>query len=98
MHSEGALDLIMLISERRMLLRNVRLSAILCVIVVAGCSSSGKKAIPSDIPVHYNLPFVRNSPRNTGVIIFVHGVIGDAERTWSSGNQYWPDMLQNDPV
>lgn len=31
-----------------------------------------------------------------GVIVFVHGVLGDAQKTWSNGNTYWPELLTRD--
>jgi len=43
-------------------------------------------------------PWVRNLPNNHGVIIFVHGVLGDERSTWSSGDQYWPSTLTHDPT
>lgn len=42
-------------------------------------------------------PWIRSTSSNNGVIVFVHGVIGDAVSTWTSGQQYWPKMLTNDP-
>jgi pimeloyl-ACP methyl ester carboxylesterase len=42
--------------------------------------------------------WVRNVPSNREVIIFVHGVLGDERSTWTSGDQYWPSMLTNDPT
>jgi pimeloyl-ACP methyl ester carboxylesterase len=44
------------------------------------------------------IPFVRNEPQNKGVIVFVHGAIGDAKSTWSDGTHYWPAMLRDDPA
>src|SRR5260370_23401574 len=42
--------------------------------------------------------WVRNLPSNRAAIIFVHGVMGDERSTWTSGNQYWPSMLDRDPT
>lgn len=42
--------------------------------------------------------YVRQQEKSTGVVVFVHGVLGDANTTWSSGNSYWPKMLASDPV
>lgn len=41
-------------------------------------------------------PWVRYVPKNREVIVFVHGVLGDARTTWASGDQYWPSMLTHD--
>ena len=43
-------------------------------------------------------PWIRNSgsAHAKGVIVFVHGVLGDARTTWSSGNSYWPELLTQD--
>ncbi len=41
--------------------------------------------------------WIRQVPKNRGVIIFVHGLTGDATSTWtSSSRKYWPDMLTQD--
>jgi pimeloyl-ACP methyl ester carboxylesterase len=37
-------------------------------------------------------------PQNKSVILFVHGVVGDAKSTWSDGTHYWPAMLREDPA
>ena len=43
------------------------------------------------------LPWIRQVPGNRGVIIFVHGLTGDATSTWtSSTHKYWPEMLRHD--
>ena len=44
-------------------------------------------------------PWIRHDPKNNhGVIVFVHGVMGDAQSTWTSvsGKAYWPKMLTLD--
>jgi pimeloyl-ACP methyl ester carboxylesterase len=41
-------------------------------------------------------PWIRKSSQNHGVIVFVHGLMGDSRNTWSSGNAYWPEMLTHD--
>jgi len=41
-------------------------------------------------------PWVRHDPGNRGVIVFVHGAMGDGRYTWTSGNAYWPEMLKDD--
>ena len=40
--------------------------------------------------------WVRKSPQNHGVIVFVHGIMGDGRSTWTSGNAYWPEMITHD--
>src|SRR5438045_4810973 len=42
--------------------------------------------------------WVRHDPMNHGVIVFVHGVMGDERSTWSFGASYWPEMLTHDSV
>jgi pimeloyl-ACP methyl ester carboxylesterase len=46
------------------------------------------------------LPWVRHHgpARSKGVIIFVHGVLGDARSTWSNRTIYWPELLTGDPT
>jgi pimeloyl-ACP methyl ester carboxylesterase len=41
--------------------------------------------------------WVRRESGNRGVIVFVHGITGDSQSTWTSGNAYWPEMLEHDP-
>ena len=44
------------------------------------------------------LPWVRHEgyAKADGVIIFVHGVLGDARTTWTNGRTFWPDLLTRD--
>src|SRR4051812_12794975 len=42
--------------------------------------------------------FVRQSPNVTTLIVFVHGVIGDGQSTWTKGTAYWPTLLSSDAV
>ncbi len=71
----------------------VLISLLLCTIAHSSqLSANGPEA--SD----FSIPFIRNEPRNKGVIVFVHGAIGDAKSTWSNGTHYWPAMLRDDPA
>jgi pimeloyl-ACP methyl ester carboxylesterase len=45
-----------------------------------------------------SIPWVRHATGNHGVIIFVHGVTGDAHETWKSGDAFFPEMLTHDPA
>lgn len=45
-----------------------------------------------------NSPYVRNLPNDKGVIVFVHGVLGNSVSSWSDGTHYWPAMLRDDPA
>jgi len=41
--------------------------------------------------------WVRHDQQNQGVIVFVHGVLGDGRGTWTSTTgAYWPEMLTHD--
>lgn len=40
--------------------------------------------------------FVRQSPNATTVIVFVHGIFGNGQDTWTNGNAYWPSLLKSD--
>src|SRR5262245_19655903 len=66
----------------------------LCQIFSAGLMAAILQAIPSlaDTPSRY----VRQTAGLDTVIVFVHGVLGDGQSTWSTGNKYWPDMLASD--
>jgi pimeloyl-ACP methyl ester carboxylesterase len=68
-------------------------SFMLCGAAHAEVQSPGKER-----PGDFSIPFVRNVPKNQSVIVFVHGVVGDAKSTWSDGTHYWPAMLRDDPA
>jgi triacylglycerol esterase/lipase EstA (alpha/beta hydrolase family) len=40
--------------------------------------------------------FVRQSPNSTTVIVFVHGIFGNGQDTWTNGSAYWPSLLKSD--
>jgi pimeloyl-ACP methyl ester carboxylesterase len=40
--------------------------------------------------------YVRRVAGSEIVIVFVHGVMGDGESTWTNGTAYWPAMLASD--
>jgi hypothetical protein len=43
--------------------------------------------------------WIRNDPKNTSVVVFVHGWTGDSSSTWlnqRSGTD-WPHLLKGDP-
>jgi pimeloyl-ACP methyl ester carboxylesterase len=56
-------------------------------------------ALTSGGGVTAHAQWIRHLPQNRGVIIFVHGVMGDERGTWTStsGKAYWPEMLTHDP-
>jgi pimeloyl-ACP methyl ester carboxylesterase len=59
--------------------------------VLGGCHQ------PTREPATLKEPYVRHEPGNRGVIIFVHGVFGDASSTWTAANgANWPSMLAKD--
>jgi pimeloyl-ACP methyl ester carboxylesterase len=74
----------------------------LCLVIVA-CNGKtkaiqplqggGEPIVSSSGP---SIPWVRNDPANKSVIVFVHGVLGNALTTWSDGTHYWPTMLKTD--
>ncbi len=43
-------------------------------------------------------PWIRKSSdtQADGVIVFVHGVLGNTTTTWSNGKSYWPELLTHD--
>lgn len=46
---------------------------------------------------HYERPLSKEGPYNGRVIVFVHGIFGDADATWRySANVYWPRLLLSD--
>jgi pimeloyl-ACP methyl ester carboxylesterase len=71
---------------------NFRVVRILLAVAFSAVSSLGQM---NEQPT---LPWVRHLPGNDSVIVFVHGVTGDARTTWNSKGGYWPSMLTRDPV
>src|SRR6266851_8239265 len=57
--------------------------------------NSGPVAKPTS---HYERPSKKNDPYKDRVIVFVHGIFGDANSTWTSPSNgaYWPKLLLND--
>jgi pimeloyl-ACP methyl ester carboxylesterase len=46
---------------------------------------------------HYERPATENGPFKDRVIVFVHGIFGDATSTWTSpGKVYWPKLVLGD--
>ena len=46
---------------------------------------------------HSPAKYIRG-PSSERVLVFVHGIYGDAKNTWSSLANYWPEMLTRDDV
>jgi pimeloyl-ACP methyl ester carboxylesterase len=67
-------------------------------LLVAALMSSCQHDEPlhQDLTAPSQLPWVRKSTNNTGVIIFIHGVLGSALDTWTNGDNYWPELLTKD--
>ena len=66
-------------------------------------------ALPASVPAqssavvaptsHYERPLNGNGLLGERVIVFVHGIFGDANNTWTSSQRsYWPRMLTVDPA
>jgi|SRR5579859_1698 len=74
-----------------------RIAAWLCGFVFCCVGATGGGASPP-IPVsHYERPTAKSGPFKDRVIVFVHGIFGDAHGTWTStGGAYWPKLLLSD--
>jgi pimeloyl-ACP methyl ester carboxylesterase len=49
------------------------------------------------VQAHYERPTANSGPYKERVIVFVHGIFGDADGTWRySPSVYWPRLLLND--
>ena len=48
---------------------------------------------------HYERPSTKGGPYSGRVVVFVHGIFGDADSTWRySPSVYWPKLLLTDPA
>src|ERR1043166_3527346 len=62
-----------------------RILGALIVLVAISCGSTARG----------ESKYIRNNGSNT-VIVFVHGVLGDAVGTFTNGKAYWPELLTQD--
>src|ERR1700709_1703838 len=86
-----------------------RSSATLCVLLVAILLHGGCAKRDSPIPdaannsakgsSHSYPGYYWQQPENKSVIVFMHGVLGDAKSTWknSSTGAFWPEIVKTDP-
>jgi hypothetical protein len=77
-------------------LKSVGLGAWLLGMVLSGLNGALGNTVPAPTS-HYVRPATGKGPFRDRVIVFVHGIFGDADRTWtSSGGAYWPKLLLED--
>jgi len=62
--------------------------AIFAIAILPGCSKDDDPTQPAS---HY----VRDD-NSDSVIVFVHGVFGNSVETWTTGSNYWPELLSKD--
>jgi len=89
--------------------RNRRVPALWCIVVatllMGGCPKDDKEAnVPvQGAPVKTPGPsypgYYWQEPGNKGVIVFMHGVLGAAEGTWTNKTTgaFWPELVKTDP-
>jgi hypothetical protein len=73
--------------------------AVICLIVVfqSDYIHASSAPSPSQTGSHYIRPASSNGPFRERVVVFVHGLFGDADTTWrSSSSAYWPALLLTD--
>jgi pimeloyl-ACP methyl ester carboxylesterase len=79
--------------------RLLALVAVNCALVVLGCSVTFAASTRPDASTqsHYERPSDESGPYKDRVIVFVHGLFGDADSTWRySTTIYWPKLLLGD--
>lgn len=76
-------------------IRRVRVEKLLLLILLVFLSNCATR------PVLTPSVFVKDDTKNHKIVIFVHGIIGDVVKTWTSGDKrkpiYFPSLLANDP-
>lgn len=75
-------------------------SAICVIVILIGCSKSDSESHPgtsSKDTQQESFYAGKRDPKNRAVVVFVHGIFGDAHTTWTAPNGfYWPEELQKD--
>lgn len=73
-----------------------RTFVLLMALVFAGCSWFGHKSPPPP-PVKPS-DYLYQTGKGDGVVVFVHGLWGDADTTWlnDATKAYWPTLIKND--
>jgi pimeloyl-ACP methyl ester carboxylesterase len=69
-------------------------------LLMGGCMKSDKKIETPATDSKSSYPrYFFQEPGNKGVIVFMHGVLGNAEATWTNSKtgEFWPDLVKNDP-
>ena len=81
------------------------MSKLLSILTVFSCwltilPSRAVSAVPnSSARSHYERPTAKSGPYKERVIVFVHGIFGDADSTWRySSVVYWPRLLLTDDM
>ena len=76
--------------------RLARLASLCVVTMAAACQPGSSQPAPVSPPVASL--FVRQVPGATGIVVFVHGVLGDPRTTWrnTQANASWPELLEKD--
>jgi tetratricopeptide (TPR) repeat protein len=81
------------------------MKSLVTVVMLAACSLGLGHLLSADAPEksqarpfsHYERPVVRTGPFKDRVVVFVHGIFGDANRTWTAPTgAYWPRLLLGD--
>jgi pimeloyl-ACP methyl ester carboxylesterase len=82
--------------SRLSILPTVILLKIILLISVTGCAHHTYSTSSGTMASHYVL--AKQERKNTA-IVFVHGVVGESESTWTNDitRAYWPKLLANDP-
>lgn len=71
---------------------------LIVVLSFCGCAIQKKSSEPLNLSQHFTSGWVRHKSDNTSVIVFVHGVLGNAYDTWhnTSSDSYWPKLITED--
>jgi hypothetical protein len=79
--------------------RNLAFGGIIRIWLIGACILFSLGRAHAEDPPLEN-PWIRHNgaSHSRGVIVFVHGVLGNSKSSWSSSKSFWPELITRDRV